>query len=144
VMQQARKQKTWSTKKFPANSSAKRSSKAQSLQDGSNAGGELSWVHYVPKNEPLHKGERVVTHRFGSPRSPLGKHSTPCRMSFCNGDFCSQSHGESGHAHALSLSKRPWAPQISPIGAGVFDPFSTLPVRPDHRAYTLLDHCMNH
>lgn len=137
VMQQARKQKTWSTKKFPSHSLANRSAKARGKDSGSaGEGASLSWVHYDPKNEGSHKKERIVTPR----RSPVGHHlpNTACRISFCNGDFCSQSHAQ--NAHALSLKKRS-RPTLSPIGAGVFDPFNILPVRADHRAYTLLDHC---
>ncbi|KAF2815045.1 uncharacterized protein BDZ99DRAFT_435125 [Mytilinidion resinicola] len=140
VMQQARKQKTWSTKKFPANSAAKRTSKAPSQDDGPDGTGSLSWVHYAPKNESSHKGEKIVPYRFGGSQS---EQPAVCRLPFCNGDFCSQSHHSPPRADVLNLSPRGRGRlEIAPIG--VFDPFNTLPVRADPRSFALINHyCRN-
>ncbi|KAF2501455.1 hypothetical protein BU16DRAFT_613350 [Lophium mytilinum] len=136
VMQQARKQKTWSTKKFPANSAAKRSSKAPPRDDSPSEKGSLSWVHYAPKDESLHKGEKIVPYRGGG--SPLEQPAV-CRLPFCNGDFCSQSHHSPPCSDELKLSPRSRG-RLEIAAIGVLDPFNALPVRADPRSYALIDH----
>lgn len=142
VMQQARKQKSWSTKKFPANSGAKRANKALSSQDEHppETDSTLSWVHYAPKeDEPRRKGAEVIPFRSGSPHS--GKPTTRCRLSFCNGDFCGQSHKAPAHAGPLSYSSPRGVAHLNVSPIGLFDPFDALPVRANPRSCALIDHC---